>query len=75
MRSNERDQGKTIPDVIRTACTDEKYLHDSQKSGCGGGLLKLPGNRLDPVLDVYGSDVESKGIARKPRDILQTPHS
>jgi hypothetical protein len=41
----------------------------AQDSSCHGGLTKLTGDDLNPVLHVNGSNVETECITREPGDV------
>lgn len=48
------------------------HPHEAEEGGGRGRLAKLARDDLDAVLDIDGSDVEAKGVAREPSYVLES---
>lgn len=51
------------------------YVYHSQNTEDTGwcrGLVELPGDNLNTILNIHGCDVKAEGIARKSSDVFES---
>ena len=54
---------------------DVYHSQNTEDTGWCRGLVELPGDDLNTILNIHSCDVEAEGIARKPSDVFESSAS